>query len=326
LRNLTPRLTNSTPRPGINHSPYAAVLWSGPRTDGDRGTGLTLVVGTETFPAQWTTPEPPYYRASWNGETAEEPYFITNYGGKPTDLDAWMPVPIAEAREAARRFLTTGGQCPDNLTWHPTPSQTTRPREASALDAPIRLENAPGLRRLRADAARPTPTRRASITAEQARREAGRGGRPVARQRGLCALSHASPRTPQARPTKSGSPRPNPEDAEPRSRESSRAPARPLRPGASPPRTTARPRTHPAPANQERQPAAQQRKRRTKVAGKQSRASAAFAPRGKPTPNHRTPQNTPSPRQPRAAARGPAKKTHSQGRGKAVARSAAFVP
>jgi hypothetical protein len=42
-------------------------------------------------------------------------------------LDAWMPVPVADAREAARRFLTSGGHCPGNLTWHPEPAEASRP-------------------------------------------------------------------------------------------------------------------------------------------------------------------------------------------------------
>ena len=106
--------------------PYAVILWTGHRAEDDRGYALTLVVGTETSPVQWTAPGPPYSRASWNGETDEEPYFIVNYGGEPTDLDAWMAIPIADAREAARRFLASGGACPDNLTWEPEPERSAR--------------------------------------------------------------------------------------------------------------------------------------------------------------------------------------------------------
>lgn len=99
--------------------PYAVTIWTGPDDDGRDGPSLTLVVGTDTSPVDWTTPDPPYGRASWNGGTDDEPYFVANYGGQWSELDAWMPIPIADAREAARRFFTSGGQCPDNLTWHP---------------------------------------------------------------------------------------------------------------------------------------------------------------------------------------------------------------
>ena len=99
--------------------PYAVSLWTGPHADGESGYALTLVVGTETSPVQWTAPGPPYSRASWNGGTDEEPYFTANYGGERSDLDAWMSIPIADAREAARRFFVSGGNCPANLTWHP---------------------------------------------------------------------------------------------------------------------------------------------------------------------------------------------------------------
>lgn len=99
--------------------PYAVTVWTGPHADGDHGYALTFVVGTTTSPVQWSAPGPPYSRASWNGGTDEEPYFVANYGGQWSELDAWMPVPIRDAREAARRFFASGGQCPDNLTWHP---------------------------------------------------------------------------------------------------------------------------------------------------------------------------------------------------------------
>lgn len=98
---------------------YAVSLWTGPRQPDDKGLALTLVVGAETSPVEWTSPEPPYGRASWNGGTDEDPPFVASYGGQWSELDAWMPVPIADAREAARRFFTNGGQCPDNLRWHP---------------------------------------------------------------------------------------------------------------------------------------------------------------------------------------------------------------
>ena len=106
--------------------PYAVAIWTGERENGDDGYSLTLVVGTETSPVQWTCPGPPYSRASWNGGSDEEPCFATNYGGERTDLDAWMPIPIADAREAARRFFATGGACPDNLTWEPEAERSTR--------------------------------------------------------------------------------------------------------------------------------------------------------------------------------------------------------
>lgn len=98
--------------------PYAVSLWTGPHSDGDAGYALTLVVGTTTSPVQWTAPRPPYSRASWNGGRDDEPYFPANYGGERSELEAWMPVSTADAREAARRFFASGGQCPDNLRWH----------------------------------------------------------------------------------------------------------------------------------------------------------------------------------------------------------------
>lgn len=99
--------------------PYAVSLWTGPHADGDHGYALTFTVGTEISPVQWTAPGPPYSRDSWNGGTDDDPLFATNYGGERSELDAWMPIPIADAREAARRFLTGGGRCPDNITWCP---------------------------------------------------------------------------------------------------------------------------------------------------------------------------------------------------------------
>lgn len=99
--------------------PYAVAVWTGPTENDDTGESLTFAVGTETSPVQWTGTTPPYSRASWNGGTDDDPLFATNYGGELSELDAWMPIPIADAREAARRFLTSGGKCPDNVTWHP---------------------------------------------------------------------------------------------------------------------------------------------------------------------------------------------------------------
>lgn len=99
--------------------PYAVTVWTGRGANGDKGYALTFAVGTETSPVQWTAPGPPYSRASWNGGTDDDPLFATNWGGQLSELDAWMPVPIADAREAARRFFASGGQCPNNLRWHP---------------------------------------------------------------------------------------------------------------------------------------------------------------------------------------------------------------
>lgn len=99
--------------------PYAVTIWSGPEPDGRDGPSLTLTVGTEMSPVEWATPDPPDSCASWNGSTEEEPYFVNDFGGQWSEVDAWMPIPIADAREAARRFFTTGGQCPDNITWRP---------------------------------------------------------------------------------------------------------------------------------------------------------------------------------------------------------------
>lgn len=99
--------------------PYAVTVWTGPEADGRDGPALTFVVGTDTSPVQWSSPGPPYGRASWNGGSDDEPYFVANFGGQWSELDAWMPIPIADAREAARRFFATGGQCPDNITWRP---------------------------------------------------------------------------------------------------------------------------------------------------------------------------------------------------------------
>lgn len=104
--------------------PYAVTLWTGPHPDGDRGYALTLVVGTETSPVDWSCPGPPYGRASWNGGTTDQPYFVADSGGQWSELPAWMPIPTPEARESARRFFTSAGQCPDNIPWRAEPDGT----------------------------------------------------------------------------------------------------------------------------------------------------------------------------------------------------------
>lgn len=98
--------------------------------DPDRGNELIFTVGTRNTPVTWCGT--PGERCSWNGGLDEEPYFVTDWGGQRNDLPAWMPIPMAEAREGARQFLATGGRCPDNITWEPDPKPNFRRRPPRA--------------------------------------------------------------------------------------------------------------------------------------------------------------------------------------------------
>lgn len=104
--------------------PYAVTIGTGPHPDGDSGYTLTFIVGTGTSPVEWSAPEPPHTCASWNGATDGDRVVATDYAGELTEFHGWMPVPMADVREGARRFLTTGGQRPDNITWEPVPTPT----------------------------------------------------------------------------------------------------------------------------------------------------------------------------------------------------------
>lgn len=62
--------------------PYAVTIGTGPHPDGEDGYAIILTIGTETSPVDWSGPQPPYGRASWNGGTNDQPYFTVNFGGE----------------------------------------------------------------------------------------------------------------------------------------------------------------------------------------------------------------------------------------------------
>lgn len=95
-----------------NGIPTGAILSLEP---GSEDPALMVIVGADRVPLYWL----PTDSLSRGDETEDQaPTFEFLMGGHG-EFPAWSLIPLEQAREAARRFLTSGGQCPDNITWHP---------------------------------------------------------------------------------------------------------------------------------------------------------------------------------------------------------------
>lgn len=117
-----------------DHYPHAVIIYPGNRyPDEGHGAGsqwipanpgdgpqpeLCLTVGAEHSPLFWDQPgQPEYLSKGHNGGADHEFEFF--YGGQESNAPAWSLVPTADAREAARQFLTSGGTQPPAITWQP---------------------------------------------------------------------------------------------------------------------------------------------------------------------------------------------------------------
>jgi Immunity protein Imm1 len=116
--------------------PYA---W-GLSDDSDGAPILTAVAGPERVPVSWLLPHK-MERIS-KGDTDDiEPWLEFNWNGEYGDTEAWTLIPADQAREAARRFFLTDGQCPDNIRW-----ATSEERKKLFQDSlPAVPEKIPGL-------------------------------------------------------------------------------------------------------------------------------------------------------------------------------------
>jgi hypothetical protein len=96
--------------------PYAVVISELKGERGNESSCLTIVVGPSRVPVSWSLPLREE-RISKGESDDTEPWLEFNWGGEYGDTEAWTLVPAEQAREAARRFFLTSGQCPDNLRW-----------------------------------------------------------------------------------------------------------------------------------------------------------------------------------------------------------------
>jgi hypothetical protein len=78
---------------------------------------LLLTVGADVSPVYWD--EPGGIEDSSTGTAStDEPEFEYLHSGQLSYAPAWSLVPTAQARQAARLFVTSGGKRPANITWH----------------------------------------------------------------------------------------------------------------------------------------------------------------------------------------------------------------
>ncbi|HEY3956207.1 MAG TPA: Imm1 family immunity protein [Streptosporangiaceae bacterium] len=78
---------------------------------------LVLTIGAVDSPVYWYERDGREH-ASQGTAHDEEPEFEYFCGGQQSYAPAWSLIPHEQAREAARQFVATGGQRPDNITWH----------------------------------------------------------------------------------------------------------------------------------------------------------------------------------------------------------------
>jgi Immunity protein Imm1 len=82
---------------------------------------LTLVLGTDESPLYWnTTGDAEEVSIGPHQVTQPEPRYFFEYwsGGQESYATESSLVPSEQAREAARRFVASGGHRPDNITWN----------------------------------------------------------------------------------------------------------------------------------------------------------------------------------------------------------------
>lgn len=85
----------------------------------DAGTALSIVVGDVIAPVNFYSPtgHPLVVGCSYPWEEDGDQLFVFFARGSYSETEKRYTIPIADAREAMRRFLVTG-QRPDNITWN----------------------------------------------------------------------------------------------------------------------------------------------------------------------------------------------------------------
>jgi hypothetical protein len=78
---------------------------------------LVFTIGADHSPVYWYEPDGREHTSQGPAE-GDEPEFEYFCGGQQSYAPAWSLIPAAQAREAARQFVTSGGQRPGNITWH----------------------------------------------------------------------------------------------------------------------------------------------------------------------------------------------------------------
>jgi Immunity protein Imm1 len=108
-----------------NRYPQGAHHSAGRYHPDDPGDGkqpeLTFVLGTDQSPLYWNTTGDAEETSTGPHHPAQpEPRYFFEYwsGGQESYATESSLVPIAQAREAARQFVASGGQRPANITWH----------------------------------------------------------------------------------------------------------------------------------------------------------------------------------------------------------------
>jgi Immunity protein Imm1 len=107
-----------------NHYPRPAHARGDTPIPADPGDGpqpeLTLVVGATDTPLYWDGPDGSQ-QVSVGPRLVTQPepeyFFEFYYGGQESYATESSLIPATQARQAARLFLTNGGQQPDNITW-----------------------------------------------------------------------------------------------------------------------------------------------------------------------------------------------------------------
>ncbi len=86
----------------------------------DSGDALSMVIGESITPVQFysLTGHPLVVGCSgpWEGEEGDQ-LFVFDHRGSYSEIEKRYTIPIADAREATRRFLATGER-PHNVTWN----------------------------------------------------------------------------------------------------------------------------------------------------------------------------------------------------------------
>lgn len=81
---------------------------------------LILVIGADDTPVSWYDPTGREHTGQGPRHVQQpEPreFFEFFYGGQESYAPESSLIPATQAREAARRFMASGGQRPDNITW-----------------------------------------------------------------------------------------------------------------------------------------------------------------------------------------------------------------
>jgi hypothetical protein len=82
----------------------------------ENGDSLAAGLGRDESVLSWINGDqnPPYYASK--GDSGAGGMIVFFYRGDWSEFPRWSAIPVARAREAMRRFFTTG-QMPDNVEW-----------------------------------------------------------------------------------------------------------------------------------------------------------------------------------------------------------------